>query len=97
MLVGGYGWDIVKANGGGAENFEIGRILHLKFEIGDWTGRVRPTVQFQTSDFEFQVQDSSNFKLSVSPCSLFDIQSEILVVLVTNVFDQFVVRSECER
>src|SRR5262249_16363153 len=61
--------------------------LNSKFEIGDWTGRVRPTVQFQTSDFEFQMQDSSNFKSSVSPCSLLDIQSEVLVVLVTNVFD----------
>jgi hypothetical protein len=65
MLVGGYGGDIVNANGGWAENFEIGRILHLKFEIRN-RRLDRPstlTVQFQTSDFEFQMQDSSNFQI----------------------------------
>src|SRR5439155_8664796 len=46
-------------------NFEIGRILHLKSEIVDWTF-ARQTVQFAISDFGFEMQDSSNFKISSS-------------------------------
>jgi hypothetical protein len=42
------------------EDFEIGRILHLKFEIRN---RRLDRVQFPLSDFEFQMQDSSNFKI----------------------------------
>jgi hypothetical protein len=46
------------------KRFEIGRILHLKFEIRNrrLDGRSTDRVQFQISDFEFQMQDSSNFK-----------------------------------
>ncbi len=48
-------------------HFEIGRILHFKSEIRniqlDWpfgTG----SVQLDISDFGFEMQDSSNFKMS---------------------------------
>jgi hypothetical protein len=44
--------------------FEIGRILHLKFEIRNRRLDCRstgPSVQFPISDFEFEMQDSSNF------------------------------------
>jgi len=37
-----------------------------KSEIADWTGsEYGLAVQFQISDFEFEVQDSSNFKFSL--------------------------------
>jgi len=52
----------------GEGNFEIGRILHLKFETrnlrmdslacGVWV------VHSEISSFEFEMQDSSNFKIS---------------------------------
>jgi len=46
-------------------NFEIGPILHLKFEleISDWTDyRVDWPVHFEISNFDLEIQDSSNFK-----------------------------------
>ena len=51
-------------------DFEIGRILHLKSEILNWTSLRRgvQTVQSEISDFGFEMQDSSNFKIS-SPVS----------------------------
>jgi hypothetical protein len=54
-------------------NFEIGQILQLKAEIRnlklDWNGpRMRrlaaQAVQFEISDFGFELQDLSNFKIS---------------------------------
>ena len=45
------------------KKFEIGRILHLKFEIRN---RRLDRVQFPISDFEFQMQDSSSFKIFVA-------------------------------
>ena len=47
-------------------NCEIGRILHLKSEIRDLKlDRLsRAPVQFEISDFGFEMQDSSNFKMS---------------------------------
>src|SRR2546422_1167147 len=44
-----------------ASNFEIGRILHLKSEIRN---RQLNPVQSDISDFGFEMQDSSNFKIS---------------------------------
>jgi hypothetical protein len=43
---------------------KIGRILHLKFEIPSLKldGAALWPVQSAISDFEFEVQDSSNFK-----------------------------------
>ena len=35
-----------------------------KSEIADWTGRSATGVQFRISDFEFEVQELSNFKIS---------------------------------
>src|SRR5437899_873163 len=47
-------------------HFEIGRFLHLKSEISDWT--LQPnTVQCAISDFGFEMQESSNFKIFPSP------------------------------
>ena len=54
------------------ENFEIGRSLHLnsKLEISDWTDyRADWPVQFEISSFEFEMQDSSNFKIPLSRVS----------------------------
>jgi hypothetical protein len=48
------------------ENFEIGRILHLKSDIRNLKldEKRRPDfVQFAISDFGFEVQDSSNFEI----------------------------------
>jgi hypothetical protein len=48
-------------------NFEIGRILHLKSEIRDLEldcqALTLQTVQSEISDFGFEMQDSSNFKI----------------------------------
>ena len=48
-------------------HFEIGRILHFKSEIRniqlDTSGPERP-VQLDISDFGFEMQDSSDFKMS---------------------------------
>ena len=55
-------WLTKRQEGG---NFEIGRILHLKFEteILDWTDyRADWPVHSEISSFEFEMQDSSNFK-----------------------------------
>ena len=59
----------------GKGNFEIGRILHckseiLKSQIGQRTSleiAIQETsfVQFEISDFGFEMQDSSDFKLSL--------------------------------
>jgi len=60
--------DIIRNQG---EKFEIGRILHLKFEIRNrrLDGKEHgPDVQFAISDFEFEVQDSSNFKSLPADC-----------------------------
>ena len=48
---------------------EIGRILQLKSEIRNFemdADRKRLPVRFEVSDFGFEMQDSSNFKLSSS-------------------------------
>jgi hypothetical protein len=48
------------------ENFEIGRVLHLKSEIRNLKlnrATQTPAVQFEISDFGFEMQDSSNFKI----------------------------------
>ena len=50
------------------EEFEIGRFLHLKFEIRNrkLDARAVPDpVQSPISDFEFKVQESSNFKFQI--------------------------------
>jgi hypothetical protein len=47
--------------------FEIGRFLHFKSEISDWTAP--HTVQFPISDFGYfgsEMQESSNFKFPSS-------------------------------
>jgi hypothetical protein len=56
-------------------------ISNSKSEIVDWTAGVRPRVQFRISDFEFEMQDSSNFKfplrqLSLNPEQLYCIRTE---------------------
>jgi hypothetical protein len=55
----------LEEHGGSGEYFEIGQILHLKPEIRnsklDW---LNCEVQFDISDFGFEVQDLSNFKMS---------------------------------
>ena len=47
-------------------NFEIGRILHLKFETRNLRSDSSPcgvwAVHSEISSFEFEMQDSSNFK-----------------------------------
>jgi hypothetical protein len=52
------------------------RISKPKSEISDWTGAAfgseRVPVQFEISDFGFEMQDSSNFKIS-----LFDAHNRI--------------------
>ena len=51
--------------------FEIGRILHLKSEIGNnleisnRTGLLAFEVRFKISSFQFEMQDSSDFEISV--------------------------------
>jgi len=49
--------------------FEIGRILHFKSEIRNLKSDSAPLsnreVQFEFSDFGFEMQDSSNFKFPV--------------------------------
>jgi len=49
--------------------FEIGRVLHLKSEIRNlqlnWRSCKTQAVQSEISDFGFEMQDSSNFKISV--------------------------------
>ncbi len=49
-------------------DFEIGRILHLKSEIRDirldYPALEGSPVQLEISDFGFEMQDSSNFKIS---------------------------------
>ncbi|PYS39816.1 MAG: hypothetical protein DMG14_12690 [Acidobacteria bacterium] len=44
------------------DNFEIGRILHLKSEIRNRKLDCLMRVQSEISDFGFEMQDSSNFK-----------------------------------
>src|SRR5262249_32650930 len=39
-------------------------ISNSKSEIGNWTQRPTPASQSAISDFEFEVQESSNFKIS---------------------------------
>jgi hypothetical protein len=55
----------LEEHGGSGEYFEIGRILHLKSEIRnrklDW---LNCAVQFDISDLGFEMQDSSDFKMS---------------------------------
>src|SRR5881296_1602184 len=46
------------------DNFEIGRILHLKSEIRDLKLDGQIPVQLEISDFGFEMQDSSDFKIS---------------------------------
>src|SRR5262245_24271173 len=47
-------------------------ISNPRSKISDWTVRVSTLqVQFQISDFGFEMQDSSNFKLSYFPSSSF--------------------------
>jgi hypothetical protein len=47
----------------GTEKFEIGRILHLKSEIGHFEiGQSNCEVRFAISDFGFEMQDSSDSK-----------------------------------
>src|SRR5262249_42809861 len=49
-----------------SRNFEIGRVLHVESEIQNFKLDValeRCAVQFKISDFGFEVQDSSNFKI----------------------------------
>ena len=42
------------------------RISNSKLEISDWTDyRADWPVQFEISSFEFEMQDSSNFKISL--------------------------------
>jgi hypothetical protein len=58
----------------GSRKFEIGRILHLKSEILDWTDTITAVaVQFAISDFGFEMQDSSNFKFPL-PVSILMLQ-----------------------
>jgi hypothetical protein len=47
-----------------SENFEIGRFLHLKSEIRNFRS---DSVQFEISDFGFEMQDSSNFEILPDP------------------------------
>jgi hypothetical protein len=56
------------SSGQGEGKFEIGRILHLKFETRNLRldSRADCPVQFEISSFEFEMQDSSNFKFSLS-------------------------------
>jgi hypothetical protein len=54
------------------DELEIGQILHLKSETSNWTANVYSdaTVQFELSDFGFEMQDLSNFEFvqfQVSP------------------------------
>ena len=51
-----------RLTGSDAKEFEIGRILHLKSEISK--SQIGP-VQFAISDFGFEMQDSSDFKILV--------------------------------
>ena len=55
-------------------DFEIGQILHLKSEIRnlrlDCLCRRVLLVQFEISDFGFEMQDSSNFKIPLPSCPL---------------------------
>jgi len=53
--------DLSKLLLAGIEKIEIGRILHLKSEIRNIG---LDLVQFAISDFGFEMQDSSNFKMS---------------------------------
>jgi hypothetical protein len=60
-------------------NFEIGRILHLKSEIRNLRLNSRyfqTSVQFAISDFGFEVQDLSNFKISVMALQAGPIESD---------------------
>jgi len=50
-------------------NFEIGRVLHLKSEIRNRKLDARctkATVQSAISDFGFEMQDSSDFEISLA-------------------------------
>ena len=56
-------------------NFEIGRILHLKFETRNLRSDSPPcgvwAVHSEISSFEFEMQDSSNFQnFPLSPVEL---------------------------
>ncbi len=49
-------------------NFEIGRFLHLKSEIRNFEldpSATASAVQFKFSDFGFEMQESSNFKVRI--------------------------------
>jgi hypothetical protein len=51
------------------ENFEIGRFLHLKSEIRKLEldcRRLSTCVQFEISDFGFEMQESFNFEIPSS-------------------------------
>jgi hypothetical protein len=65
--------NIVGSAGQGEGSFEIGQILHLKFETRNLRMDVQTpkasadwAVQFEISSFEFEMQDSSNFKIPLS-------------------------------
>src|SRR5262249_14190894 len=62
-----YGRTRSDTTGGFGERFEIGRILHLKSEIGnlkaDSATPEAQAVQPDVSDFGFEMQDSSNFEI----------------------------------
>src|SRR6267143_5065830 len=72
------------ARGNNRKNFEIGRVLHFKSEIQDFeldVGRQWFAVQFKISDFGFEMQDSSNFKIS-SPDLLMNLSQQLLIPAV---------------
>jgi len=68
------------AGGQKRRDFEIGRILHLKSEIRNLQldrrfFQSRP-VQSDISDFGFEMQDSSNFKISSPSSFTFSFEAE---------------------
>jgi hypothetical protein len=55
-----------KTTWGSGKNFEIGRVLHFKFEIGklksDLVDMGIVVVRFELSNLELEMQDSSDFE-----------------------------------